>query len=156
MIKILDVGCALGTFLAIARDRGFSPRGVEISQFASGFAPSLTSLLVILGVALITSKGAHGVPGSAIVILAATLTAIPDRVGEAAAHLAKSSLFLEKIGAKYDLTRATLAQAKAQIACADRSGAAETLKKAVSLARECKLEAEESAARALLAELGNA
>jgi aerobic C4-dicarboxylate transport protein len=39
---------------------------------------SLQSLLVILGVALITSKGAHGVPGSAIVILAATLTAIPD------------------------------------------------------------------------------
>jgi aerobic C4-dicarboxylate transport protein len=39
---------------------------------------SLTSLLVILGVALITSKGAHGVPGSAIVILAATLTSIPD------------------------------------------------------------------------------
>jgi len=39
---------------------------------------SLMSLLVILGVALITSKGAHGVPGSAIVILAATLTAIPD------------------------------------------------------------------------------
>jgi aerobic C4-dicarboxylate transport protein len=39
---------------------------------------ALGSLLVILGVALITSKGAHGVPGSAIVILAATLTAIPD------------------------------------------------------------------------------
>jgi aerobic C4-dicarboxylate transport protein len=39
---------------------------------------SLTSLLVILGVAMITSKGAHGVPGSAIVILAATLSAIPD------------------------------------------------------------------------------
>jgi aerobic C4-dicarboxylate transport protein len=39
---------------------------------------SLEHLLVILGVALITSKGAHGVPGSAIVILAATLTAIPD------------------------------------------------------------------------------
>lgn len=34
-------------------------------------------LLTILGVALITSKGAHGVPGSAIVILAATLTAVP-------------------------------------------------------------------------------
>ncbi|WP_347265813.1 C4-dicarboxylate transporter DctA [Paracoccus sp. (in: a-proteobacteria)] len=34
-------------------------------------------LLAILGVALITSKGAHGVPGSAIVILAATLSAIP-------------------------------------------------------------------------------
>jgi aerobic C4-dicarboxylate transport protein len=38
---------------------------------------SLTDLLLILGVALITSKGAHGVPGSAIVILAATLSAIP-------------------------------------------------------------------------------
>jgi aerobic C4-dicarboxylate transport protein len=34
--------------------------------------------LTILGVAMITSKGAHGVPGSAIVILAATLTAIPS------------------------------------------------------------------------------
>jgi len=37
----------------------------------------LGDLLAILAVALITSKGAHGVPGSAIVILAATLTAIP-------------------------------------------------------------------------------
>ncbi|MCK1360979.1 C4-dicarboxylate transporter DctA [Bradyrhizobium sp. 199] len=34
-------------------------------------------LLAILGVALLTSKGAHGVPGSAIVVLAATLAAIP-------------------------------------------------------------------------------
>ena len=40
--------------------------------------PLATSDLVsILAIALITSKGAHGVPGSAIVILAATLTAIP-------------------------------------------------------------------------------
>jgi aerobic C4-dicarboxylate transport protein len=31
----------------------------------------------VLGVSLITSKGAHGVPGSAIVILAATLNAVP-------------------------------------------------------------------------------
>jgi len=38
---------------------------------------STADLLAILAVALITSKGAHGVPGSAIVILAATLTAIP-------------------------------------------------------------------------------
>ncbi len=38
---------------------------------------AFTDLLTILGVALITSKGAHGVPGSAIVILAATLTAVP-------------------------------------------------------------------------------
>jgi aerobic C4-dicarboxylate transport protein len=38
---------------------------------------AITDLLAILAVALITSKGAHGVPGSAIVILAATLSAIP-------------------------------------------------------------------------------
>jgi len=38
---------------------------------------SMSDLLVILGVSLVTSKGAHGVPGSAIVILAATLSAVP-------------------------------------------------------------------------------
>jgi len=38
---------------------------------------ALSDLLLILGVSLITSKGAHGVPGSAIVILAATLSAVP-------------------------------------------------------------------------------
>ncbi len=31
----------------------------------------------MLGIALLTSKGAHGVPGSAIVVLAATLSAVP-------------------------------------------------------------------------------
>ncbi|KAB1069617.1 C4-dicarboxylate transporter DctA [Methylobacterium planeticum] len=39
---------------------------------------AFTDLLVVLGVSLITSKGAHGVPGSAIVILAATLNAVPS------------------------------------------------------------------------------
>jgi aerobic C4-dicarboxylate transport protein len=34
-------------------------------------------LLLVLGISLVTSKGAHGVPGSAIVILAATLSAVP-------------------------------------------------------------------------------
>ncbi len=38
---------------------------------------SMTDLLTILAISLITSKGAHGVPGSAIVVLAATLHAIP-------------------------------------------------------------------------------
>jgi len=38
---------------------------------------STSDLLVILGVSLLTSKGAHGIPGSAIVVLAATLSAIP-------------------------------------------------------------------------------
>lgn len=38
---------------------------------------SISDLLLVLGVALLTSKGAHGIPGSAIVVLAATLSAVP-------------------------------------------------------------------------------
>jgi aerobic C4-dicarboxylate transport protein len=38
---------------------------------------SLGDLLLVLSISLVTSKGAHGVPGSAIVILAATLNAVP-------------------------------------------------------------------------------
>ena len=38
---------------------------------------SMTDLLTILAISLVTSKGAHGVPGSAIVVLAATLHAVP-------------------------------------------------------------------------------
>ena len=38
---------------------------------------SFGDLMLILGISLITSKGAHGMPGSAIVILAATLNAVP-------------------------------------------------------------------------------
>jgi len=39
---------------------------------------SFGDLILILGISLLTSKGAHGVPGSAIVILAATLNAVPS------------------------------------------------------------------------------
>ncbi|TCO76027.1 aerobic C4-dicarboxylate transport protein [Plasticicumulans lactativorans] len=38
---------------------------------------AFTDLLSILAVSLITSKGAHGIPGSALVILAATLSSVP-------------------------------------------------------------------------------
>jgi len=38
---------------------------------------SMHDLIVVVLVSLVTSKGAHGIPGSAIVILAATLSAIP-------------------------------------------------------------------------------
>jgi aerobic C4-dicarboxylate transport protein len=38
---------------------------------------TMSDLLTILAISLVTSKGAHGVPGSAIVVLAATLQAIP-------------------------------------------------------------------------------
>ncbi|WP_309680062.1 C4-dicarboxylate transporter DctA [Polaromonas sp.] len=50
---------------------------VFIAQ-ATNTAISMSHLLTILAVALVTSKGAHGVPGSAIVVLAATLQAIPE------------------------------------------------------------------------------
>jgi aerobic C4-dicarboxylate transport protein len=49
---------------------------VFIAQ-ATNTPVSMTDLLTILAISLITSKGAHGVPGSAIVVLAATLQAIP-------------------------------------------------------------------------------
>ncbi|MGO4712413.1 dicarboxylate/amino acid:cation symporter [Bradyrhizobium sp. 2TAF24] len=39
---------------------------------------SVGDLLLVLAISLVTSKGAHGVPGSAIVILAATLSAVPS------------------------------------------------------------------------------
>ncbi len=39
---------------------------------------SIGDLLLVLGISLVTSKGAHGIPGSAIVILAATLNAVPN------------------------------------------------------------------------------
>src|ERR1700693_5442606 len=38
---------------------------------------SFGDLLLVLAVSLVTSKGAHGIPGSAIVILLATLNAVP-------------------------------------------------------------------------------
>jgi len=38
---------------------------------------TMVDLLTILAISLVTSKGAHGVPGSAIVVLAATLHAVP-------------------------------------------------------------------------------
>ncbi|MDE1164600.1 MAG: C4-dicarboxylate transporter DctA [Pseudomonas sp.] len=44
---------------------------------ATGTPLAFTDLLTILLVSLVTSKGAHGIPGSALVILAATLTAVP-------------------------------------------------------------------------------
>lgn len=44
---------------------------------ASGVSLGWGELLLVLLVAMLTSKGAHGIPGSALVILAATLSAVP-------------------------------------------------------------------------------
>ncbi len=43
---------------------------------------TMTDLLTILAISLVTSKGAHGVPGSAIVVLAATLAGHPGDPGD--------------------------------------------------------------------------
>ncbi|WGR69622.1 MULTISPECIES: C4-dicarboxylate transporter DctA [unclassified Bradyrhizobium] len=78
-IKDSTVGLVIPTGYSFNLD-GFSIyltlAAVFIAQ-ATNTPLSITDLLLILGVSLLTSKGAHGVPGSAIVVLAATLSAIP-------------------------------------------------------------------------------
>src|SRR6201988_4792371 len=56
----------------------YLPLAVVFTPQATNTPLSLGDLLLVLGVSLVTSKGAHGVPGSAIVILAATLNAVPS------------------------------------------------------------------------------
>ncbi|MEW6742824.1 MAG: class I SAM-dependent methyltransferase [Planctomycetota bacterium] len=36
--KLLDVGCAIGVFLSLARDRGWQARGIDISSYATEYA----------------------------------------------------------------------------------------------------------------------
>ncbi len=78
-IRDSTVGLVIPTGYSFNLD-GFSMyltlAAVFIAQ-ATNTPLSLADLLTILGISLVTSKGAHGVPGSAIVILAATLAAVP-------------------------------------------------------------------------------
>jgi aerobic C4-dicarboxylate transport protein len=78
-IKDSTVGLVIPTGYSFNLD-GFSIyltlAAVFIAQ-ATNTPLSLTDLFTILAISLVTSKGAHGVPGSAIVILAATLSAVP-------------------------------------------------------------------------------
>ena len=67
----------MGHAMKVARCRQPTLAVVFIAQ-ATNTPLSFGDLLLVLGVSLITSKGAHGVPGSAIVILAATLNAVPS------------------------------------------------------------------------------
>ncbi|MBN2452699.1 MAG: class I SAM-dependent methyltransferase [Candidatus Omnitrophica bacterium] len=46
---LLDIGCAIGTFLNIARGRGWNARGSEISEFAAGYARDKHGLDVVSG-----------------------------------------------------------------------------------------------------------
>lgn len=47
--SILDVGCALGFFLQLARERGWDAWGIEISEYASRWAQNRLGLNVING-----------------------------------------------------------------------------------------------------------
>lgn len=49
--KLLDVGCHIGTFLRLARDRGWETHGVEPSRWATEYARSKQGLDVRQGVA---------------------------------------------------------------------------------------------------------
>jgi aerobic C4-dicarboxylate transport protein len=78
-IKDSTVGLVIPTGYSFNLD-GFSLYLTLAAVFiahATNTPLSLGNLLTILAVSLVTSKGAHGIPGSAIVILAATLSAIP-------------------------------------------------------------------------------
>jgi aerobic C4-dicarboxylate transport protein len=78
-IKDSTVGLVIPTGYSFNLD-GFSIyltlAAIFIAQ-ATNTPLSTGDLLMVLGVSLLTSKGAHGVPGSAIVVLAATLSSIP-------------------------------------------------------------------------------
>jgi 2-polyprenyl-3-methyl-5-hydroxy-6-metoxy-1,4-benzoquinol methylase len=47
--ELLDVGCAAGFFLAAARDRGWTVRGLEVSEYASEYARVALKLPVTTG-----------------------------------------------------------------------------------------------------------
>ncbi len=47
--KLLDVGCALGFFLKVARDRGWETTGVEVSLFAVEWATKNLGLNILAG-----------------------------------------------------------------------------------------------------------
>lgn len=78
-IRSSTVGLVIPTGYSFNLD-GFSiylTLAVVFIAHATGTPLSAGDLLTILLVSLVTSKGAHGIPGSALVILAATLTAVP-------------------------------------------------------------------------------
>lgn len=47
--RMLDVGCAIGTFLAIARDAGWEVQGVEVSPYAAQYAREKNGFAVVTG-----------------------------------------------------------------------------------------------------------
>lgn len=47
--KLIDIGCATGVFLKIAKDKGWNPFGVEVSKYAAKFAIENYHLKVFCG-----------------------------------------------------------------------------------------------------------
>lgn len=47
--KIIDIGCATGVFLKIAKDNGWQPFGVEVSEYATKFTKKKFNIKVICG-----------------------------------------------------------------------------------------------------------
>lgn len=47
--KLLDVGCAIGVFLCLARERGWEVRGVDVSRYAAAYAREVFGLDVFAG-----------------------------------------------------------------------------------------------------------
>jgi tetratricopeptide (TPR) repeat protein len=74
----------------------------------------------------------------------------------AEAHLARSLPLLERIGARFDLARVSLALGRVRIERKDWEGASELLRQASSLASHCSLQTEEAEARDLLREIETA
>ena len=72
---------------------------------------------------------------------------------EAEEHLNKSAALLTTIGAKFDLTRTTLAQADLAAARGNADNARELVQKTISLAAACGLERETASAQSLLAKM---
>ncbi|CAN7576025.1 C4-dicarboxylate transporter DctA [Aquipseudomonas alcaligenes] len=78
-IRISTVGLVIPTGYSFNLD-GFSiylTLAIVFIAHATGTPLAMNDLITILLVSLVTSKGAHGIPGSALVILAATLAAVP-------------------------------------------------------------------------------
>lgn len=78
-IRTSTVGLVIPTGYSFNLD-GFSiylTLAIVFIAHATGTPLAMNDLLTILLVSLVTSKGAHGIPGSALVILAATLAAVP-------------------------------------------------------------------------------
>jgi len=105
--------------------------------------------------ALELSRNAGSVIGEGLseCTIGQALAAQSGRGDEACAHVMKGIGILEGIGAQYDLARAILTEAQVRAAIGDRAGAWKAADKAAKQLHSCRLEREESVARALMGQL---